>query len=369
MKKSFNELDLLKKFVKSTVNIIEIERIEDLKKEDYLIISTAYGGYEAPEERLPNVLIWENIYRDTYNYSINRYRLNYDFYHLKYSLEKALKPEVESIVIGSSYALFGIEENRLNTPCVNLALPSQDMYYACLIGRKVINQNSNIKKIFIGTGYYYFFSDLSLCKQSFELIRLTHVYYPLFKDKHNCKELPKSLIPSLYENEVFDMGKIFEFFGKEFFEKYSGSYFVDTRDRFSMKTAFRGTIENKWFELNDVFKEESAQIRTDFHNKSINYVDSYKENIEILNSFVSLCNDKNIQVYLLVLPSTKAYLKYLFKGFKESYMSALSLINGKINFIDFNDFNMFDDKDFVDMDHLDKEGAIKVSEYINNLKS
>lgn len=366
IEKSFNHLNLLKKFVKSNVNIMEIKYIEDLKSEDFLIISNEYNDYEELLKKSPNVLLWENIYIDVYNYSINRYMLNYDFYHLKYSLSKALKPEVESIAVGSSYALFGIEESVLNFPCVNLALPSQDIYYACLIGRYVINQNSNIKKIFIGTGYYSFYNDLSLCQES-ELMRLTDVYYPMFGDKHNCRELPKSQKPNLYENEIFDMRQIFDIFCNKFFEEFKGSYFTDTLNRFQLKTAFRGQWHNRWFELDDVLKEESAQIRTNSHNKAIRYIDSYKENIEILNSFVSFCNERNVIVYLISFPSTQFYQKYLLKEYKESYISALNSIDGEIQFIDFNALDMFDDKDFVDMDHLDKRGAIKVSEFINNL--
>ncbi len=70
---------------------------------------------------------------------------------------------------------------------------------------------------------------------------------------------------------------------------------------------------------------------------------------------------------LLVFPGTKFYKKYLLKEYKESYASALSLISGEIRFIDLDEFCVFDDKDFVDMDHLDESGAVKVSWIINNL--
>jgi len=124
---SFNHLNLLEKFVKNNVNIMAIKDIDDLRSEDSLIISNEYNDYEELLKKSPNVLLWENIYRDVYNYSLNRYMSNYDFYYLKNSLKKALKPEVESIAVGLSYALFGIEESVLNFPCVNLALPSQAM--------------------------------------------------------------------------------------------------------------------------------------------------------------------------------------------------------------------------------------------------
>ena len=116
IEKSFTHLHLLREFVRNNVNLIEIKCIEDLKCEDFLIISSEYNNYEELAKKIPNILLWENIYKDVYNYSLNRYFSNYDFYHLKYSLKKALKPETESIVVGSSYSLFGIEESMLNIP-------------------------------------------------------------------------------------------------------------------------------------------------------------------------------------------------------------------------------------------------------------
>ncbi|WP_099716714.1 hypothetical protein [Clostridium sp. LS] len=366
IEKRFDYLELLNKFVKSNVNIMGIKCTEELKSDDLLIISNKDPDYEELIKKVPNAFIWEKIYEDVHIYSRDRYAANYDFYHLKYSLERALKPEIEAIAVGSSYALFGIEESELNTPCVNLALASQDIYYACLIGRHVINQNSNIKKIFIGTGYYTFYSDLSLT-QGGELMRLTDIYYPIFRDKHNCQELLKSEIPVLFEHEIFDMEQITEICCKELFEEFNGKYFTGTKDRFKSRVVIRGIPDTKWYELSDTLQEEAAYERANSHNKAIRYIDSYKENIKILNSFTTFCNERNVRVYLLAFPNTEFYKKYLLKEYKETYMSALNSINGEIRFIDLNNCDIFEDKDFVDMDHLDKSGAIKVSEYINNI--
>ncbi|WP_242841857.1 hypothetical protein [Clostridium beijerinckii] len=364
--KSFSQIDLLRKFAKSNINIIGINSISELKDDYLLVISNKDSEFNEVMKKSTNAFVWEELYNDFYNYSLERYMANYDFYHLKYSLKRAIKPDNEAIVVGSSYALFGIEESVLNFPCVNLALASQDIYYASVIGKYVISQNNNIKRIFIGTGYYSFYNDLSL-SQGGELMRLTDVYYPIFKDKHNCKELPNNNVQSLFKYEIFDVEQVLDFFSNKFFEESNGKYFTETRDRFKSRIVFRETKDGKWFELNDSLKEKSAYERADSHNKAIMYMDSYKENIDIMNSFVSFCNERNVKIYLIAFPGTKFYEKYLLKEYKESYASALSLINGEIRFIDFDEFCAFDDKDFVDMDHLDEGGAVKVSWIINNL--
>ncbi|MFL0166534.1 hypothetical protein ACJDTP_15790 [Clostridium sp. WILCCON 0112] len=364
--KSFSQIDLLRKFVKSNINIIGINSISELKDDYLLVISNKDSDFNEVMNKLTNALVWEELYNYFYDYSLDRYMKNYDFYHLKYSLKRALKPDNEAIAVGSSYALFGIEESVLNFPCVNLSLASQDIYYASVIGKYAISQNNNIKKIFIGTGYYSFYNDLSL-SQGGELMRLTDVYYPIFKDKHNCKELPGNNSWISFKYEIFDVEQILDFFSNNFFEESGGRYFAGTRDRFKSRIVFGEKKDAKWFELDDSLKEKSAYERADSHNKAIKYIDSYKENINIMNSFVSFCNERNVKVYLLVFPGTKFYKKYLLKEYKESYASALSLISGEIRFIDLDEFCVFDDKDFVDMDHLDEGGAVKVSWIINNL--
>lgn len=363
---SFNRLNLLRMFTKDNVNIMAVKCIEDLKSEDLLIISNECTDYEQLSKEFPNIIIWEDIFEKLYKYSGNRYMANYDYYYLKYSLKRALKPDVETLVVGSSYARFGIEESMLNERCVNLSLASQDLYYASLIGRYVISKNPNIKKIYIGTGYYSFYSDLSLCEGA-ELLRVTDVYYPMFNDSHNCKELPESHNNILADDEIFNIQQIVDIFCNDFFEQFMGAYFIDIRDRFKLRTNLRGAGNRKWFELEDALKEECSYERAKSHNKVIRYSDSYKENKEILNSFVSYCNERNIKVCAIAFPSTTYYEQYLLKDFKESYLSALDSIDGVIHFIDFNESDMFTDEDFVDMDHLDKSGAIKISEAINEL--
>lgn len=363
---SFKHVNLLKIFTKSNVNIMAIKNIEGLKSEDLLIISQECTNYEQLVNKLPNIIIWEDIFKKFYNYSYNKYMLNYDFYYLKYSLKRALESDIKSIVVGSSYARFGIEESIINEPCINLALPSQDIYYACLIGRYVISKNPNIKKIFIGTGYYSFHFDLSL-SQGMELMRISDVYYPIFGDMHNCRELPKSQNNILADNELFDVQQIVDVFCNDLFKQFMGNYFIDIRNRFNLRTGLRAAGNRKWLDLGDTLQKECSYERAELHNKLIKYLDSYKENKEILNSFIAFCNERNVKVFVIAFPSTRFYKEHLLKEYGESYMSALNSIDGEMHFIDFNESDIFTDKDFVDMDHLDKSGAIKISETINEL--
>jgi hypothetical protein len=49
----------------------------------------------------------------------------------------------------------------MNAESINLSLPSQDIYYSILIAKEIIENNKNIKKCYLGTGYWTFHFDLS----------------------------------------------------------------------------------------------------------------------------------------------------------------------------------------------------------------
>ena len=80
------------------------------------------------------------------------------------AFKKARSSETTTLMIGSSYGRDGFFPKLINDNCVNLAHKSQDVYYSCLIAKKVLEVNPNIKDIILGTGYYFFYTDISRSK-------------------------------------------------------------------------------------------------------------------------------------------------------------------------------------------------------------
>ena len=74
-----------------------------------------------------------------------------------------------------------------------------------------------------------------------------------------------------------------------------------------------------------------------------------------------------INTYMIVMPFTKEYMRYVSKEYKEIITSALSKIPYEVHFIDFNDLNMFEDDEFADPEHLNEKGAHKFSEILNGI--
>lgn len=365
LKNKFNYISLLKEFIHENINIYSIDTLFYLKQNDILIINREQLN-NIQLKNISNVLIWEDIFQGFYNYSIEMYIKNYDYYYLKYSLAEAISNTTETIIVGSSYARFGIAENLINKPCVNLSLPSQDIYYSCLIGKYIIDNNSNIKQILIGASYYYFYSDLSSSKGA-ELSRIKDVYYPLFHEKHNCQQI-FSQKQNLINHTIFNVEHIVDYICKDLFSNFfNKSYFHDMRDRYKMKQKFDGLENYNWCELTETVKKEFSYHRALVHNKSLKYKNTYLENIKLLDYFLSYCNDKNIEVYILTFPGHHYYNSFLSNKYKNSFVSALESLNGKIHLWDFNDLDIFSDEDFVDTDHFSIKGALKATNIVNQL--
>lgn len=125
-------------------------------------------------------------------------------------------------------------------------------------------------------------------------------------------------------------------------------------------------LESCWKDITADEKEKAGKDRADAHNKCIKYKESYEENIRVLNELVSECNERGVRVWIVVMPMSESYKKYLNPEFEKQFYEALNRIDGEIHLIDFNviDHN-FSDEDFNDMDHLSEKGAIKVTEIIN----
>ena len=87
--------------------------------------------------------------------------------YLQLALETVQKPTTNTIVLGSSYAKYGISAQQLGAQCVNLGLDAQDIYYTCKLGQLVVKSNPNIQQVVLASGYYWFYSDISRANSAY----------------------------------------------------------------------------------------------------------------------------------------------------------------------------------------------------------
>lgn len=358
----FDSVPILKKLLRDNINIIP-DMNNLIKNEKFIVISDSSDISEKIIQG--DFFNYDDIFNYFSSYALRRYYTCYDYYYLMHAINDASSGNFDTISVGSSYSLFGIDDNTATFKSKNLSLTSQDVYYGCKIAETVININPNIKNVLVGTGYCSLFSDLSKTKNEEEIKRVSDVYYPLLGDMHNAVMIPETSSPM--KSDVFDINRILNMLSRTYYDMNNGNYFNSNRTRFSLRCSISGNPTAEWKDISEEQKIISGQERANFHNKGINYIMSYKENIDTLNNFVKLCNQKDIAVYLLAFPLTPYYSSKVDEQYKKYFFEALDKLEGEFKFIDFNKYNQFDDSDFNDMDHLNDNGAIKLTNLLNNI--
>lgn len=285
----------------------------------------------------------------------------WDYKYLNNCFRKSRKESINTICIGSSYTAFGI--NSWKT-CINMALPSQDIYYTTELIKKYLDSSSDISNIIIGMGYYSLYSDLSRTKSVDENDRIYDVYFPILQDLHNMPD-------TIFNETVVRYGRLnklirliinltfFPGFPKNYFNKVS-----HTRNRRGIKSWRDSSL--KWNELSDDERYKVAHSRVMAHEKQFKYSGSERENRRILCELSKICKDKNINLYTYISPMTNEYLSAMSDYYvckKKELCAFLEKISD--GFIDFNvEEFIFERHDFVDSDHLGDSGANKLSAYI-----
>lgn len=309
---------------------------------------------------------------------------NAECYYLQFAMEQIEKPETDTVILGSSYAKYGLSAHQIGTNCVNLGLDAQDIYYTCKLGYRVIEKNSGVRNIVLAAGYYWFFSDISRAKTAYGRGLITDTYYPILKDVHHAVNLDVSVHVKYLPHELnfLDEKRTMLQFCKKLYRQQNGESAKMTKkyayspsdgcwkmiNRYPRKPLEDvGSGEIFWYMLPQNVKDAMAVQRCNDHNKLLRHMESYEENQETLNQFISFCNARDINVYILCMPQTEDYLRHLAPQFREYYYTALDTIEGTYQFLDYHDANIFNHEDYLDQDHLGPKGAEKATMFLKEM--
>lgn len=326
---------------------------------DIVIVSKKDSDFSYNNGSLVTVIVYEEMLEKIFENILLEYQRNYDYYYLRNALEHAKNEEINTIITGSSYGLFGISSDMLRKE-VNLSLTSQDLYYSLKCIYEVWKYNKNIKNIVLCSSYYYFYSDLSRTENKGEILRVSKVYNLLFGDMHNCILLPETE-SVLYKSEVFDIPKIMELYSMGDYKK---SYFTENRLRRFYATRLWDEKTKDWADLDENEKIIAGKKRANLHNKNLGRLVSLDENIRLFNEFTLFCKQNSINLIVVVTPATKYYRNYFNDAFKDVFYNILDEAEGEIHLLDMFEDPFFEDADFNDMDHLSELGADKMTSLI-----
>ena len=350
------------------VKLFKLDRISDVDMNEPIIV-TKYDSEIAGLRDKYNILIFEECVQEISLIVTKKVTQNFDYYYLLNGLKHAKAHDVDTVIVGSSYGLFGIDSSMLKKE-VNLSLSSQDYYYSVMCARKAIADNPEIKNIVICTGYMFTYFDLSKTHNLNELTRIGDVYNPIFNDSHNCM-LIASGNNIVLSSPILNVSWFEDVYAAS---EYENGYFSEDRCRGKLGAKGWSDLTKEWSDLTPEERKNYGQKRALQHNKFVKNILTYTENRYIINEFSQYCNDKQINLIFMVTPTSQEYDKYLDERYKSAFYEMLNETEGKVHVLDFmNDNIKFENEDFSDADHLGESGSRKVTEvlldFLNGLRN
>ena len=313
-------VNTVKEWVKHEYNVVTYHE-EITSYNDYVVVSR--GDEKKNIYGNAVVIIYEDFFGSIVQCMTAELTYNYDYYYLNNALQESKRDYIDTIITGSSYGLHGIDGEQL-VSATNLSLPSQDLYYSIKGIEAVCRENKNIKNVVICCSYYYLYSDLSMSKAESELSRISKVYYPLFSDLHNALYLPlkKSF---LIRSRIVDVQELMELYS---ISEYNKFYFNENRQMSNFAVKEWDDVSKSWQQLSEGERMEAGAKRARKHNEANKYPNTYKENVLLIDRLSKYCEEKNINLVVMVTPVSKYYREVSLKKYKEDFYQALNKAGG-----------------------------------------
>lgn len=288
---------------------------------------------------------------------------------------KRLKTEkVISVVSGLSYTQYGILEEKMPYPTVNLSVTSEDTPYSVLLAEYALNINSGVKNVILPMSYNQACYDMSNDESELHKEVMSRINIPILNNARNFTGIVKSQNGyyvgqplKIYEN-VLDLNAACVLREETIKDRLTHmEYFNEMNPQSScggLKFNFRdfATREEKM---------ASAKITAEL-NERVCTKAGYEEVKRYLEDFLDTMKDMGKKVLIFVPPMTE----YLYESYHEElkcffYEKIVTLLRGYENcmFVDLAADNRFSETDFCDFEHLNKNGAEKLTEIIGALIS
>ncbi|WP_440113457.1 hypothetical protein [Paenibacillus sp. QZ-Y1] len=354
-----NSLPFLKRIVEKQEDEyhVLIQNVDDVSEELVGLLSD-----------FDEVISYKKLVQELISNFVNKkYYSNYDYYYLSKNMKRNTDSEI--LAAGSSYSMFGISERSFGKSVLNLSLASQDLYYSHKIVKEALKYNRNIKYCIIGMSYYSFHYDLSRSKKEAEK-RINKVYYPIFKDSHHF-EVKESFTLSDMNFDDNNLSFLYHFiFNKIKLDQtivdaviVHDSYFNNNinRELFSLL----GKVRLEDMDLPQ--KVAVGQQRAEQHNQLLVHNKTVEENTNVLRNLINYLNEKRITPIIVAFPATEYYQNFINPEFKTVFYDVMNSLADTHMFklVDFFHSDDFVESDFLDMDHLNEKGAVKVTNMLN----
>lgn len=257
---------------------------------------------------------------------------------------------VQVLIVGTSQGLYGINPIYFSKKAFNDCHVSQTPKYDKFLIDKYIEKADALEYIILPIAYHSLVYDLE-DGQEWWRVKNYCIYYDCPFHKYELK----------YQTEIYGLNIISQV-------KRLGRYIVKNVDAINCDSLGFGTNYTKANRSEDWVN--SGEKRINGHTFDVaKYADRINENKGYLNSIAMMCDQKNVKLLLVTMPVLKSYseridsMQYILTvEFCDSLVNAYD----NVNYINLFTDNRFIEDDFFDADHLEKEGAEKLTRIIDN---
>ena len=273
-------------------------------------------------------------------------------YTLKKEYLDANSNQIETLILGSSHAFFGIDPKYFSSKTFNASYASQSLDYDYLIFNKYRNDFKRLKAIVIPISYFTLFSKLEFVPEEAWRAKNYSIYYDLniFENLFKYAELSKIKFNVNIRKLI--------------------SYYINRKTPIISNELGWGTTYRSEDALNLLETGKLAALRHSGYGSLKVKQNVYIENLAILKSIIKWCEDRNIELVLITLPAYETYRENL-------NIEQLNITTETANALDSKSancryFNLLADSsfianDFYDADHLSEIGAEKLSKAISSI--
>lgn len=271
-----------------------------------------------------------------------------------YSLKNAYLSEhskdIENLILGSSHAFKGINPNYISGSSFNAAMFSQSLDYDLKILEKFENDLINLKTIIIPISYFSLYTNLETGVESWR-----EKYYDIYYDFSYDGNLKKLEHLS------------FEVFNVSVRENISSIKDYYTYERSTVRMDSLGWYGSNEIPSIDELKKSAIEASIRHTSKDDMLLAT---NNNIINKMVTMANNNGWKIVLFTPPAYKLYSTNLSKSQYEhtiKYCEQISKLNTNVRYYNLIDSSNFKIADFLDADHLNSNGARKLSIILNRI--
>jgi DltD protein len=251
------------------------------------------------------------------------------------------------LILGNSQSFYGINPKYLQQPAFNLANVSQTLYYDKKLTEKFINKMPQLSTVVIGISYFSFFYEMQDISENWRCHFYNH-YFNIEPNEALPFEASKFFLTSLYKPKQALQLAITNWQNEIALQIEPNGYLAKT---------------NSIVQIND----STGKLRVEVHDNEI-FANRKNEIAKKLENFVATLTSKKIKVVFVTTPVFATYSKFCNPNVLLSNDSIIKHLCKKYNAKYYNFFsnNLFAINDFSDNDHLNSNGALKLSNMLND---